>query len=171
MWKYNAHSYKVQYFISYNSKSLPIQIIMWHLPCLAHPAPLRLAIHWARRSSLSSLSTLPETSRLLAASLACGEITPTLEIRHWACALTIQVLRSLLYCPTITLNWPSISGLPVDRQRCPTLISAQVWISEWRSVEQSPQAPKLQKNLKFWAPFFSSLQKITFFYSATPHVR
>ena len=77
---------------------------MWQRPCRAQPGPLRLAIQWALLSSLSSLSILPATSRLLAASLACGVITPTLEMRHWACALTIVVLKSLLYWLVMTLN-------------------------------------------------------------------
>ena len=44
--------------------------IIWHLPALAHPGPLTLAIHCARLSSLNCLSILPATSRLCAASLA-----------------------------------------------------------------------------------------------------
>ena len=53
----------------------------------------------------------------------------------------MQVLNSLLYWPTITLSCPSNSGCPVDRQRCSTLLSAQIWIKLWRSFEQSPHAP------------------------------
>ena len=53
-----------------NTTELKIHTIMWHLPALAHPGPLTIAIHCARRSSLSCLSILPATSRLFAASLA-----------------------------------------------------------------------------------------------------
>ena len=99
--------------------------IVWHLPPLAEPGPCRLAIQLALLSSFNCLSSLPATSLRRAASLAWGEITPTREIRHWACALAMQVLSNLLYWLTMTLNCPSSSGLPVERQRCSTLLSAQ----------------------------------------------
>ena len=99
-------------------------INMWHLPPLADPGPRKLAIQLAFLSSFNCLSNLPATSRLRAASLAWGDITPIREIRHWACALTMQVLSNLLYWLTITLSCPSSSGLPVERQMCSTLLSA-----------------------------------------------
>ena len=99
-------------------------INMWYLPPLADPGPRKLAIQLALLSSLNCLSNLPATSRLRAASLAWGDITPIREIRHWACALTMQVLSNLLYWLTITLSCPSSSGLPVERQMCSTLLSA-----------------------------------------------
>ena len=99
-------------------------INMWHLPPLADPGPRKLAIQLALLSSFNCLSNLPATSRLRAASLAWGDITPIREIRHWACALTMQVLSNLLYWLTITLSCPSSSGLPVERQMCSTLLSA-----------------------------------------------
>ena len=101
-------------------------INMWHLPPLADPGPRKLAIQLALLSSFNCLSNLPATSRLRAASLAWGDITPIREIRHWACALTMQVLSNLLYWLTITLSCPSSSGLPVERQMCSTLLSAQI---------------------------------------------
>ena len=77
----------------------------WQRPLLAQPGPRRLAIHWACRSFLNSRSSRPATSLLWAATLASGEITPILEIRHWAWARTMQALRSLLYCPVTTPNF------------------------------------------------------------------
>ena len=59
-------------------------INMWHLPPLADPGPRKLAIQLALLSSFNCLSNLPATSRLRAASLAWGDITPIREIRHWA---------------------------------------------------------------------------------------
>ena len=89
-------------------------------------------------------------------SLACGEITPTLGRKHWACAPTIQELQSLLYWLTITLSCPSNSGRPVDRHRCSTRLSAQVWTRLCRSAEQSPNAPttkyKRSQHLSHLAP-------------------
>ena len=102
---------------------------MWQRPLLAHPGPRRLAIHWAALSSRICLSILPVTSLLCAACLASGEITPTREIKHCACALTIQLLKSRLYCPVMVPSCPSSSGRPVERQRCATLLSAQVTIN------------------------------------------
>ena len=69
----------------------------------------------AERSSRSSLSSRLATSRLLAATLASEEITPILEIRHWAWARTMQGLRSLLYCPVTTPNLDATSGLPIRK--------------------------------------------------------
>ena len=127
--------------------------IVWHLPPLADPGPCRLAIQLALLSSFNCLSSLPATSLRRAASLAWGEITPTREIRHWACALAMQVLSNLLYWLTMTLNCPSSSGLPVERQRCSTLLSAQIWTKLWRSLLQSPQAPatKHSRSPKPWS--------------------
>ena len=39
------------------------------------------------------------------------------------------------------MSCPSTSGLPVDRQRCSTLNSTQIWTRLWRSLLQSPHAP------------------------------
>ena len=102
---------------------------------------LRPAIQFALLSSLNCLSILPAASLRWAASLAWGEMTPTREMRHWAWARTMQVLRSRLYWLTMTLSCPSNSGLPVDLHRWSTLLSAQIWTSWWRSLLQSPQAP------------------------------
>ena len=128
-------------------------INMWHLPPLADPGPRKLAIQLALLSSFNCLSNLPATSRLRAASLAWGDITPIREIRHWACALTMQVLSNLLYWLTITLSCPSSSGLPVERQRCSTLLSAQIWTRLWRSLLQSPHAPATRhsRSPKLWS--------------------
>ena len=59
----------------------------------------------------------------------------------------MQALRSLLYCPVTTPNWDSSSGLPVDRHKCATRLSAQVAINSCRWVEQSPQAPAKAQEL------------------------
>ena len=111
------------------------------MPLLAQPGPLRLAIHWAFLSSLHCLSTLPCTSLLWAAPLAAGEMTPTREIKHWAFALTTQVLTLLRYWLMMSLSYPSISWHPVEWQRCSTLLSAQLCRREWRCFELSAPAP------------------------------
>ena len=113
----------------------------WHLPLLAQPGPRREAIHCAFLSSLICASILIATCLLPAASLAAGEIRPTLAKVHMACALTAQVEMRRRYCPTIVPRRCSDSCLPVDRQMWVTLASAQVWTSACRSSEPSPQLP------------------------------
>ena len=112
-----------------------------HLPLLAPPGPRREAIHCAFLSSFICASILIATCLLLAASLAAGVIRPTLAKVHMACALTAHVDTRRRYCPTIVPRRCSDSYLPVERQMWATLASAQVWTSEWRSSEPSPQLP------------------------------
>ena len=113
----------------------------WHLPLLAQPGPRREAIHCAFLSSFICASILIATCLLLAASLAAGVIRPTLAKVHMACALTAHVDTRRRYCPTMVPRRCSDSCLPVDRQMCATLASAQVWTSAWRSSEPSPSCP------------------------------
>ena len=80
--------------------SLPLHT-PWHRPLLAQPGPRREAIHCAFLSSFICASNLIATCLLPAASLAAGEIRPTLAKVHIACALTAHVETRRRYCPTI----------------------------------------------------------------------
>ena len=115
--------------------------ISWHLPLLAQPGPLRLAIHWASFSPASFASRLAVTALLSAAPLAAPEIAEIRDSRHCAWALTTQVLTRRRYWATRPLSFFSISCFPVLRTRCATWLSAQVCMREWRFSEPSPHAP------------------------------
>ena len=104
---------------------LDFKHILWQLPLLAHPGPANDAIHWALRSLLISSSNRIATTLLPAASLAAGEIKPTLANMHMAWALTAVVDTSRRYCPTIIPSIRSVSCRPVERVRCATRASAQ----------------------------------------------
>ena len=64
-----------------------------HLPPLAQPGPLRLAIHWASFSSCSLLSSLAATPRRAAAPLAAPDMADTRD----------RTLSSYKYCIKVHL--------------------------------------------------------------------
>ena len=96
---------------------IQIYCTLWQFPLLAQPGAAKDAIHWALRSLLISSSNLIATSLLPAASLAAGDIKPTLASMHIACALTAVVDTNRRYCPTIMPSIRSHSCRPIERVR------------------------------------------------------